>query len=145
MLLKDIIQGERTDEPVYRRDSLSEASGISLEKLFDGRTSVLKTKLDVFASEVFIRLRIRSENLLRISQDQERVGSILERLTVQANYNTREHKEKALFYELTFELDRQKREEDVECWRDVVQVMKDFLIVWEALEHAKSRSMFLNS
>jgi hypothetical protein len=145
MLLNDIIEAEQPNAPAYRSEPIPEQGTAALDQLFGGRTTILKTKLEVFATEIFDRLTIRSHNLLKISEDEERVSTMLDRLAVQANYHLREHKEKAMFYELRFELERQKRGEDVECWRDVAQVMKDFLNVWEALEQAKSRSMFLNA
>ena len=40
-------------------------------------------------------------------------------------------------------LEKERRTEDVECWRDVVMVMRDFLVVWEAHEQAKTKAIFL--
>jgi hypothetical protein len=42
------------------------------------------------------------------------------------------------------QLEAQRRDQDVQCWRDVVLVMRDFLDTWDAHEQAKDRSIFLN-
>jgi hypothetical protein len=141
MILDDLFSGTSARVPYASQPSKQDRG---LDQLFDQRTSILKTKLEVFASELLDRLRIRTQNLTRISEDQERMAGMLETIVRQANYHLRDHKEKPLFYQLHFDLEQQKRSEDVECWRDVAQVMKDFLNVWEALAHAKSRSLFLN-
>jgi hypothetical protein len=141
VILDDIFNGKSNDPYAAQRE-MEKDDG--LDRLFDQRTAILKTKLEVFASELLDRLRIRSKNLLTISENQDRLGRMLETLTCQANYHFRDHKEKSVFYQLSFDLERQKRSEDVECWRDVAQIMKDLLNVWEAMEQAKSRSMFLN-
>jgi hypothetical protein len=115
----------------------------ALDEMFKGRTAILKTKLDVFAWEISQRLRIREHNVDAILENQERARSMLAVITRQVNYSMRSHQDKTRFYDLHFELERQRRCEDVECWQDIVEVMKDFLNVWEALEHAKARAVFL--
>jgi hypothetical protein len=142
VILDDIFNGKSNDPYVAQREA-EKNSG--LDRLFDQRTVILKTKLEVFACELLDRLRIRTKNLLTISENQERLGQMVEAMSLQANYHFRDHKEKSVFYQLSFDLERQKRSEDVECWRDVAEVMKDLLNVWEALEQARSRSMFLNA
>ena len=46
--------------------------------------------------------------------------------------------------ESALRLESQRRDEDVQCWRDIVMVMRDFLVAWEAHEQAKNRSIFIN-
>ena len=43
------------------------------------------------------------------------------------------------------DLERQRREEEAGCWRDIIPVMRDILTTWEALEQARARAIFLAS
>lgn len=42
------------------------------------------------------------------------------------------------------DLQAEVRSEHVKCWRDVVLVMRDFLLAREAHEQAKGRAIFIN-
>ena len=104
----------------------------------------MKTKLEVLAAEILQRLNIRDVNVTRIGHDQNLLKQIVQFLSVQANYQQRQPKEKNPFYEKEFDLEKERRAQDVECWRDVVLVMRDFLTIWEAHEQARSRAIFIN-
>jgi len=116
-----------------------------LESFVHTRTQILNTKLEVLAAEMLARLQIRAVNLERIADEKIRVGDLLTDLTRRANYLVREHREKAPFYQQWFDLEQERRTEDVECWRDVVMVMRDFLMAWEAHEQAKAKAIFLQT
>ena len=90
------------------------------------------------------RLRIWDRNLERIDADKERVSGVMDRISRLANYHLRDHREKSEFYEELANLENERRSQDVECWRDIVMVMRDFLAVWEAHEQAKARAIFLD-
>ena len=124
--------------PAYGQPSLD------INDLFDSKGRILHTKLEVLASEIFERFRIRVQNLASIGQDENKLYLLLEKLDKQARYHSREHIEKRVFYELLFKINQEKRQQDVECWRDVVMVMRDFLYVWDAHEQMRSRAIFLN-
>jgi hypothetical protein len=123
----------------------AEETGSSLESFVHTRTQILNTKLEVLAAEIYLRLHIRTGNLERIADEKLRVGYLLTDLTRRANYLVREHREKAPFYQQWFDLEKERRTEDVECWRDVVMVMRDFLMAWEAHEQAKAKAIFLQT
>ena len=118
--------------------------GLDLENLFGHKGRILHTKLEVFASEIFERFRIRVQNLASIDQDENKLYLLLEKLDRQARYHTRDHIEKRVLYELLFKVKQERREQDVECWRDIVMVMRDFLYTWDAHEQMRSRALFLN-
>jgi hypothetical protein len=56
----------------------------------------------------------------------------------------REHQEKRALYELLFKAKQEERLQDVECWRDIVLVMRDFLNTWDAHEQMQARAIFLD-
>src|ERR1051325_9842992 len=48
----------------------------SLDDFLGQKTNILKTKLEVFATEMFDRFRIRAQNLSRIADDQQHLGEM---------------------------------------------------------------------
>jgi hypothetical protein len=119
------------------------AGGDALDDLIGQKTRILNTKLEVLVLEIVERLRLRSHNIERLNADRYGATLMLSKLSAQANYHLRDHGDKRVFYEVIFNLERERREQDVECWRDIVEVMRDLLAVWEAHEQAKAKAMFL--
>ncbi len=119
-------------------------SDSSVDDFIHGRSRILRTKLEVLASEIRERFEIRTKNLERVDGDKEHISKMLMNLDRQAHYLMRQHKEKSPFYEQLFKLEQERRLQDVECWRDVVMVMRDFLYAWEAHEQAKAKAIFLD-
>ncbi len=117
---------------------------LSIENFVHSRTRILNTKLEVLASAIHERLRVRVKNLERIDGNKIHTSEMLIELDRRANYLARQHKEKAPFYEHLFKLEQERRTQDVECWRDVVLVLRDFLEAWEAHEQAKAKAIFLD-
>lgn len=116
----------------------------ALEELLHSKGRILKTKLEVLTAEILQRLNLREVNLTRIRQDQSSLQDLLNGLNRQANYHQREHREKAPLYQRRLELEKELRSQDVDCWKDIVLVMRDFLAIWEAHEQARSRAIFIN-
>ena len=117
----------------------------SIDLLINGRTRILDTKLEVFASEINERLRIRQKNVDEILYEELLTGSHI--LEFHPNYGIGRD-DKAIqqtLYQKKFDLTKERRQQDIECWRDVVMVMRDFLLAWEAREQAGARSAFLKN
>ena len=142
LTLSDIFYNTSSPSEPKHHPTSKESAGLG--ELFGRRTHILKTKLEVITVELFDRVRIRERNLVAIGDDQEKLNQILGIVDRQVRYHFRDSREKASFYDRFFDLEREKRDQDVECWRDVTQLMRDFLEVWEALEQGKSRSIFLD-
>jgi len=115
-----------------------------IENLFEQRRRIVHTKLEVLASEIFERMRIRTVNLGKTEHDKDRLYEMLRLLERQANYHLREHQDKRVLYEVLFKVKQEERQQDVECWRDIVLVMRDFLYAWEVREQMQARAMFLD-
>ena len=116
-----------------------------LDDLLHSKSKILGTKLEVLAFEILWRFGIRAKNLDWLDDDQALVETMLQKLDKAALYHSREHKEKGTLYLSFFRIREQKRQQETECWRDVVMVMRDFLYVWETHEQMKSRAMFLEN
>ena len=117
----------------------------TLDDLLHQRSAIHSRKLEILAAEIWWRLHISSRNLAALDNDKDCVQEMLNRLDVAANYHLREHQEKGVFYRKLFEIEAEKRSQHVECWRDVVLVMRDFLLVWETHEQTRARAMFLQN
>src|SRR5262245_7239680 len=128
-----------------RTAALDVAGGTgALDNLLHSKSRVLRTKLEVLALEVQARFALWDRNLERIGSEKEQVESLLEQSTRLARYHLLESSEVTRLRDSVLQLDSQRRDEDIQCWRDVVLVMRDFLNSWEAHEQAKSRSIFIN-
>ncbi len=139
--MADYFPNNGTD--LVREDTPGDTPG-ALENLLHSKGRILKTKLEVLTAEILQRLNLREVNLTRIRQDQSSLQEILHGLTRQANYHQREHREKVPLYQRQLELKKELRSQDVDCWKDIVLVMRDFLAIWEAHEQARSRAIFMN-
>jgi hypothetical protein len=117
---------------------------LEIENLFEQKRRIVHTKLEVLASEIFERMRIRTVNLGKIGHDKDRLYEMLLKLDRQANYGRRDHQEKRVLYEVLFKVKQEERQQDTECWRDIVLVMRDFLYAWEVREQMQARALFLN-
>jgi hypothetical protein len=115
-----------------------------LDNLLHSKSRILSSKLEVLASEIFARLTIWERNLGRIGSDKDKVEELLDQFTRLARYNLRDQRDTTRLHDSALRLENQRREEDIQCWRDVVLVMRDFLETWEAHEQAKNRSIFIN-
>jgi len=117
----------------------------SVDTFIHGRTRILKTKLEVLASEIHQRVAIRTSNLEQIDKEEKEISAKNSNPHFFSHYTLRDTSERNPFPDQLFELQTQRRNEDVECWRDVVQVMRDFLMAWETHEMAKAKADFLNN
>lgn len=116
----------------------------AVDELLNQKTRILEVKLGVFAAGIVERLRIRTINHARIDRDEERMEQTLATVDRQARYHLREHHDKRVLYEILFDLREQRRAQDSECWRDIMEVLREALLVWESLAQARSRSVFLD-
>jgi len=123
---------------------IPEQAAIKIDDLFADKRRIGRTKLEVFAAEIFERLRLRTVNLSRLECDRTDLYAMMHNLDRQARYRMREHQEKRILYELLFKAKQEERLQDVECWRDVVLVMRDFLNAWDAHEQMQARAIFLD-
>ena len=131
----------RQTETVLFDSETGTANG--LDHLLHSKSRILRTKLEVLASEIQARFAMWDRNLDRISNEKEGVEALLDQSTRLARYRLREQNEVARLRESSLRLDSERRDEDIQCWRDVVLVMRDFLNAWEVHEQAKARSIFI--
>lgn len=119
----------------------------SLDRFVGQRGRILNSKLEVLMQEIWTRLNIRSQNLNRIDGDLDKVRAAMESLSPRANYFG-ESQEKDAFHRLRsgiFELEHERRDQDVSCWNDVVRVMQELMNTWEAQQQTVARAELMKS
>ncbi len=99
----------------------------------------------MYAVEIVERFRIRAKNLESILADDLALGNKLYKIPqhVKTNFSETFALEN-IIHQQQFDLHKQERSEDVECWRDMTRVMESFLTTFESLEQSKARGKFLN-
>lgn len=124
--------------------NLHQESDPALENLLHSKSRILRTRLEVLASEIQARFAIWDRNLERIDHGKEQVETLLNESSRLCRYHLRDSSEATRLRESVWQLDSQQRQEDIQCWRDVVQAMRDFLNAWEGHEQARAKAIFLN-
>ena len=117
----------------------------SIDLLINQRTRILDAKLEVFAAEIEERLKIRKRNVEVILYEELAAGTIILEFDPHYGIGRYDSRIQQIFYQKTFDLTKERRQQDVECWRDIVLVMRDFLTAWEAREQAGARAGFLKN
>ena len=125
-------------------ESESSVEDQTLEDFIHRKGRVHGSKLDVLAAEIAARLDLRRSNLERIADDAERLKELVGTTQRLANYGMRDQRDVTRLSQGLFDLESERRKQDVESWRDVVKVLRDFLYTWEAHEESRSRAMLLN-
>ena len=115
----------------------------TLDDLIHANTRILRTKVEAVAAAAQQRLKIRYDNIARIADDRAKLTETIQQISIAANYHLRDHKEKDRLYQRDFDLNRERRDQDTQCWRDIVLVLRDFLTFWDEYERAKARGAFL--
>ena len=106
---------------------------------FSQRSQILQTKLGILAAQVLERMKIRSENLGAIlDQEQELADRIMNREGIaEGSPDLDQLRQQRGF------LMQEKRSQSVDCWRDLTHVIRDLLNTWEDLEQTKTRDKLL--
>ena len=120
------------------------ASPDGLDSLFASKNRILRQKLNVWALMLSERLSLHAEQLDRIHKERSKLTNMIETAKREANYLLRERSETDALYKLIFTLNSEHRDKEVQCWENVFDLLKEFLIVWDAYEQARSRTSLLD-
>lgn len=99
-----------------------------------------KLKLDIHTAQILERLVIRAKTLESLVKEDLHVSSRLANIKDNGSFELESVLEKRLF-----EIEKERNLENVQCWRDLTHVMRDFISVLEALEQARARENLLNA
>jgi hypothetical protein len=126
---------------------LPEIKDESLDEFVGQRSKILKSKLDVLLQEIWIRLGIKSNNFRKLETDLSKVHCEMSELNKRACFHgdTTGKEDLQQLRQTELELKKEKREQDVSCWNDVVKVMHEVLNTWEAHQQSTARVKLLSN
>jgi len=132
--------------PHYGVSYLDVPSTGFVDDIVNQKTSLLRTKLDVLTAQLHERLNIREDNLHALDYDECRMGTLFHHLYF-ANGSRYLGGDRRLSWleGKSFDLQNERRKQDVECWRDIAMLSRDLLAAWEAYEHAKARGQLVSA
>lgn len=113
----------------------------SFDEFIHRKGKILRTTLEILASEIVERLRLRKVNFERIYADELALYEMIRRI----NYRAHDISDRSTLYQQLFEFKKERREQDVECWKDLVLVVRDFLVAFEAHENATAKARLINA
>lgn len=119
----------------------------ALEAILNGRTELAETRLAVTAVQIIERLRIRARNLKQLMDEELSIDNRL--LEIQGQFPSGFNKDlfgiEAQMNQSISQIKGAQRREDVECWRDMTNVMRDFLNAWEGFSRNEARNRFMSA
>ena len=137
------VEGVNRNGPVDVRPIPADSHAV--DSLIHHRPRILRTKLAALATQIVERVRIRDSHQGTIE------GLLLDCANGLLPFSDEVHFLKssdfalrAFWLEQKAKLTTEARSQDVECWRDVAQLMTEFLSVWEAVEQSRVRAEFLS-
>ena len=124
----------------------------ALEALLSGKTELAETRLAVTAVQIIERLRLRAKNLKQLLDEELDIGNKLLKVQAQVpsgpNWQTFNKDIMGLEAQLEQRSSNNQsaqRREDVECWRDLTNVMRDFLNAWDNFSRNEAKNRFLSA
>lgn len=116
-----------------------EESNDFLDDFIHRRARILNTKLQVILSEILDRFRLKTLNMRSLERDEENVSEMIH------PYHINSQQEKSSFYERLLDIHKERREQEVNCWSDLVPVVRDLLNTWDAHQQTQSRAILLQN
>jgi hypothetical protein len=126
-------------ENSYRPNSVANDEKSAVDLLITQRARILAVKMTVFATQIHERLKLRRRNLDELLTEELEIGSAIGGLEPRIDIRNRLPQ----LYAQKASLLREQQLQDVECWRDLAPLFRDFLNAWEGHEQARVRGEFL--
>lgn len=117
----------------------------SLSGFVQQPTRALKMRLEVLASEIFLRLDIRQHNQEKIQCDMSTTSQMVDSIRPSVHYGIHSWADLNNLVQRKFDLEKEARSQDVECWQDITKIIKDFLDSWDSLEKARSLALLIDN
>ncbi|MDF7809461.1 hypothetical protein P4E94_18610 [Pontiellaceae bacterium B12219] len=116
-----------------------------MQSLLSGRSELAEDRLAVTATQIVERLRIRASHLEQLMEEELKVGSEMLQLDGNSSgiHNSDMMGLESLLAQKKAEIQAERRREDTECWRDLTNVMRDFLNAWEGFSRNEAKNRFL--
>jgi hypothetical protein len=111
--------------------------------LFSQRTRILEVKFDFLSEQIIERIEIRRRNLESLLHEEVSIDTKIMSTDGPSASDQNSGTSNLPLYLRLLDVSRERRSQDIDCWRDLVHVFKDILIIWEDLEQSKVRDAML--
>jgi hypothetical protein len=108
--------------------------------MLSGKSEIAENRLAVTAVQIVERLKIRSNHLDQLLNEELDVGTRRLQLQDASGGNDMMGLESLLT-----QIQSERRREDTECWRDLTNVMRDFLNAWESVAKNEAKNRFISA
>ena len=117
-----------------------------MKALMEGRSDLAETRLAVNATQIVERLRIRASHLKELMAEELEVDTKLLQLRDASFGQSIDMMglESKLSMSMS-QIRNTRRREDTECWRDLANVMRDFLNAWDGFSRNAAKGRFLEA
>ena len=109
--------------------------------MLSGRTELTETRLAVTATQIIERLRLRAGTLQDLLGEELAVDSKM----LQADRAGLGTMGLDALEQRMSQIKNSQRRENIECWRDLTNVMRDFLNAWEGFSRNAAKGRFMES
>ena len=125
--------------PLNLSDNKNQGNNDVLDNFIHRRARILNTKLQVITFEILERFRLKALNMRNLEKDESIVSDLIH------PYHINSQQEKSAFYERLLDIHKERREQEVNCWCDLVPVVRDLLNTWDAHQQTQSRAILLQN
>lgn len=125
---------------------LAHSQNPALKTMLENRQDLAETRLAVTATQIVERLLIRSRHLKQLMAEELEVDSkLLQIHEVPGRGSVDMLGLESQLEQQSSQIRSAQRREDVECWRDLTHVMRDFLNAWEGFSRNEAKNRFLSA
>ena len=100
-------------------------------------------KFDFLSEQIIERIEIRRRNLESLLQEEVSIDTKIMSIGGSTGGDQNNSGSNLPLYLRLLDVSRERRSQDVDCWRDLVHVFRDILKIWEDLEQSKVRDAML--
>lgn len=107
-------------------------------------TEILKLRLAALGAEAKARLSIHGDHAELTASECRSLDDEVVRVARLVDYGQLDPQQLSELQRHRADLQKERRKEDVECWRDLTALMKDFLDTWDSLERARGLALTMD-
>lgn len=141
--VKRVTGGRKNTHPTPNAEP-AQSQDAAMKSLLEGKKDLAETRLAVTATQIVERLKIRASHLKQMMAEELEVDTRLLRLQDAGFSNPLDMMglESTLDQSMS-QIRGAQRREDTDCWRDLANVMRDFLNAWEGFSRNEAKNRFL--
>ena len=133
------------EEPQPKASVTQPLASSALNAMMSGRSEIAETRLAVTAVQIIERLRIRASHLDDLLKEELDADTQLIQLKNRPIVGGDMMGLESMLRQKVLQIQGERRRTDTECWRDMTNVMREFLNAWEGFSRNEAKNRFLNT